>query len=74
MNAPSSTIKAASGWGFLAALGMGIVAIIWPETYERVPAGFEAALAVAIGMVMGYFQKENVLPLRKVSAMKTKKK
>ncbi len=64
MNAPSSTIKAASSWGFLAAIAMGILAIIWPDIYARVPPGFEAALAVGVGTVMGFFQKENVLPLK----------
>jgi hypothetical protein len=61
MNKPSSTIKAAGSWGFLAAIAMGIVAIIWPDVYTRVPPGFEAALAVGIGTVAGYFKKETVL-------------
>lgn len=61
MNKPSSTIKAAGSWGFLAALAIGVIAIIWPEVAERIPPGFEAALAVGIGTIMGYFQKENVL-------------
>ena len=65
MNAPSSTIKAASGWGFLAAIAMGIVAMVWPEIYTRVPPGFEAGLAVGIGMIAGYFQRENVLPIKR---------
>ena len=64
MNAPSSTIKAAGSWGFLAAIAIGIVAMIWPDIAERIPTGFEAALAVGIATVAGYFQKENVLPLR----------
>lgn len=61
MNRPSSTITAAGGWGFLAALVMGAVAIVWPDIYERVPPGFEAALAVGIGVVAGYCKKETVL-------------
>ena len=61
MNAPSSTIKAAGSWGFLAALAMGLTAIASPEIYARVPPGFEAALAVGIGTLMGYLQKETVL-------------
>jgi len=64
MNKPSSTIQAAGSWGFLAAICMGIFAIFWPDLYARVPPGFEAGLAVLVGTVMGYFQKENVLPLR----------
>jgi hypothetical protein len=61
MNKPSSTIKASGGWGFLAALAMGGLAIGWPEIYSRVPPGFEAALAVGIGTVAGYLKKEKVL-------------
>ena len=61
MNKPSSTIQAAGGFGFLAAILLGVVAIAWPDVYARVPPGFEAALAVGIGTVAGYFKKENVL-------------
>ncbi len=61
MNAPSSTIKAAGGWGFLAAIGMGLLAMFQPDLYDRVPPGFEAGLAVLIGMVAGYLTKEKVL-------------
>ena len=65
MNKPSSTIKAAGSWGFLAVIGMGVVAIVWPDIYTRVPPGFEGALAVGIGTVAGYFQKENVLQVKR---------
>lgn len=61
MNAPSSTIKASGSWGFLAAIGMGILAVFAPEIYTRVPPGFEAALAVGIGTIAGYLQKEKVI-------------
>ena len=61
MNPTSSTLKATGSWGFLGALAMGIFAMIWPEIYARVPAGFEGALVVAIGVVAGKMQKENVL-------------
>ncbi len=61
MNKPSSTIQAAGSWGFLAAIVIGIVAIIWPDVAARIPPGFEAALAVGIGTIAGYLKKENVL-------------
>lgn len=61
MNKPSSTITAAGSWGFLAALAIGGVAIYDPEIYARIPPGFEAAFAVGIGTVAGYFKKERVL-------------
>ena len=61
MNAMSSTSKAGLSWGFVASLVMGIVAIAWPEIYDRVPPGFEGALAVGIGTVMAYRQPEKVL-------------
>jgi len=64
-NAPSSTIKAAGSWGFLAAIIMGFTAVYWPETYAKFPPGFEAALAVGIGTIAGYFQRENVLPVKR---------
>lgn len=64
MNKPSSTIKAAGSWGFLAAIFMGLLAMFAPEFYARVPPGFEAGLAVGIGTIAGYFQKENVLPVK----------
>ena len=61
MNKPSSTIQAAGSWGFLAAIAMGLLAVFLPEYYERIPPGFEAALAVGIGTIAGYIKKENVL-------------
>jgi len=61
MNKPSSTIQAAGGLGFLAAIGMGVFAMVDPEMYSRVPPGFEAAVAVGIGTVAGYFKKEKVI-------------
>lgn len=61
MNKPSSTILASGSWGFLAALGIGLIAIFWPDAAARIPPGFEAALAVGIGTVLGYLKKENVI-------------
>jgi len=61
MNKPSSTIQAAGSWGFLAAIAIGVVAIVWPDVAARIPPGFEAALAVGIGTIAGYLKKENVI-------------
>ena len=61
MNKPSSTITAAGSWGFLAVIAMGVIAIVWPDVYARVPPGFEGALAVGIGTIAGYLKKETVL-------------
>jgi len=60
MKPMSSTAKAGGGWGFLAAIAMGLLAMVFPEIYGRVPPGFEAGLAVLIGTVAAKLQKENV--------------
>ena len=67
MNQPSSTISAAVVGGTIAGLLIGATAIWFPEQYEniRLYPGFEAHLATAIGGIIGYFKKENVLPVRK---------
>jgi len=61
MNKPSSTIQAAAIYGALSAVAFGVLSIVAPEYYLRVPPGMEAGVAVLIGAVMGYRQKENVL-------------
>jgi hypothetical protein len=61
MNRPSSTAVAGLGWGWLAAIIMGLIAVFFPDAYERVPAGFEAGLAVGIGFVFAKLKKETVL-------------
>jgi len=61
LNNTSSTLKATGSWGFIATLAIGGIAIIWPDIHGRIPPGFEGALVVAIGMVAGKLQKENVL-------------
>lgn len=61
MNKPSSTIQAAAIAGALAAVAFGFFAAFAPEIHARVPAGMEAGTAVLIGVVIGYFKKENVL-------------
>lgn len=65
MNKPSSTSQAGLGWGWLAAILMGGIAIAWPDAYTRVPPGFEAGIAVGIGFVAAYFKKENVLNVKR---------
>lgn len=64
MNKPSSTITAAAVYGFIAATMLTICAVAWPEYYDRIPAGFEGHLVIGIGVIAGYFKKENVLPLK----------
>ena len=59
-----ATIEGDGACGFIAALVMGVVAIIGRAVYTWVPPGFVAALAVGIGTIAGYLQKENVLPLK----------
>ena len=61
MNAPSSTIKAVSGWGIGVALVLSAVSVFWPEYYARIPPGTEGYLVAGAGMIGGYFKKEKVL-------------
>ncbi len=72
MGPTSSTLKATGGYGLLAALIMGMIATIWPEIAERVPVGFEGTLAVGIGVILGKFQKENVLRAQWNAELKAK--
>lgn len=45
------------GWGgAAAAVLLGLWGVFWPETYDRVPPGFEGALAVLIGGAVAYFK------------------
>ena len=61
MNRPSSTITAAAIAGAVAAILLGLVSIFWPDAYARIPPGFEAAVAVIFGAIIGYRKRENVL-------------
>lgn len=63
-NQPSSTITATAIAGFLAATMLLVVKIVWPDIYAQIPDTYRAHLVVAFSVVIGYFKKENVLPLK----------
>lgn len=63
MNRPSSTIQAAGFAGFLAATILLYIKIRHPEIYEQIPASYEPYLVVGISVIVGYFKRENVLPI-----------
>jgi hypothetical protein len=65
MNKPSSTITAAMIGGSLASIIMILVAVMAPDLYAQFPPGAEGGIATAIAILVGYFKKENVLPLAK---------
>lgn len=80
MERPSSTITAAGVGGLLAgvplggylgSITMGVISAAWPDTFEALlnVANLQAAISgiytVLIAFGIGYFKKENVLPLRK---------
>jgi MFS superfamily sulfate permease-like transporter len=61
---PSSTITATAVAGFIAATMLLIVKIMWPDIYAQIPETYRSHLVVAIAVVIGYFKRENVLPLK----------
>ncbi len=63
MNAPSSTIQAAGIAGFVGATILLLVKIFAPSAYLLIPPEYQGYLIVAIASGIGYFKKENVLPL-----------
>lgn len=58
--APTSKVVAGAIGGAVATLSMGALAIVDPEMYQRVPPGFEGALAVLLGTMFAYFKKEKL--------------
>ena len=61
LNAPSSTIKAATGYGAGVALLLSFIAKLFPDVYASIPPGTEGYLVLLVGSIMGYRQKEKVL-------------
>ena len=64
MNKPSSTITATGIAGFLAATLLLGVKIAWPDIYDQIPDSYRTHLVVGFAVLVGYFKKENVLPLK----------
>ncbi len=66
MNKPSSTITAAAISGAAAGVVFIALAVLAPDIYLRLQVypGAEAHLTTLIMAAVGYWKKENVLPLR----------
>lgn len=63
MKYPSSTIQATAVAGFLAATFLLLIKIFYPEIYTQIPDTYRSHLVVAFACTIGYFKKENVLPI-----------
>lgn len=57
---PTPKMRAVALGGAVASLGMGALAIAYPEAYSRVPPGFEGGLATVIGFVLGYLVRDKL--------------
>ena len=58
--APTRKVTGAVLGGSLASIGMGAMAIWYPEAYGRVPPGFEGGVATLVAILFAYFTKEKV--------------
>ena len=62
--APTEKVKAVIYTGKLVSLVFGLVAIFYPEAFERIPAGFEMVVGSLLTSVVtdlaGYFKREKV--------------
>ena len=65
MNRPSSTISAAGISGTITGIALIVLAAVSPEMYSRIQLypGAEAHMCAAVMFAIGYFKKENVLPV-----------
>ena len=59
---PTEKVKAAILAGKVVTILFGITAIVWPEVFERIPAGFEMAVGGLITSIVtdiaAYFKKD----------------
>lgn len=58
--APTRKIGAVALGGGVASVLMGVLAMFYPEVYERVPAGMEGGIATIAGFALGYFVRDRV--------------
>ena len=64
MNKPSSTIQAAGVSGAIVAICFILLAVFFPEYYDRLPPGAGEIITASIATIVGYFKKENVLDVK----------
>lgn len=57
---PTSKVTAAALGGGIAAVLMGVFAIVSPERYALVPPGFEGGIATLAAFVLAYAVRERV--------------
>jgi len=55
---PTRKVGAAALGGAVASISMGVTAAVWPEVYERIPAGFEGGIATVAAFILGYWVRD----------------